>query len=337
MFQKILVPLDGSLRAERALPVAARLARAFGSTMLLVSATGLKTSYGPALAPYPVITPSLLVEARGQAEYYLSMMAASKQLVDLKTETLISHEDAVSAILAAIEERHVDLVVMCSHGRTGIKRWALGSVAEKVSHHTPHISLLLARVDGSLPLPAENGKPLRVLVPLDGSAYAKIALEPAALLATALSAPDPAILHLVRVVTPPPEQLRHASESGYQIAHRHARMYLERMIEQIHGGFVAPLIKTLPITITSSVLVNRDIASALIAEAEDVQRGTKRCDLIAMATHGRSGFQRWILGSVTERVLHATRLPLFLVQPHAVDIPSLLASTGCEIEVTAES
>jgi nucleotide-binding universal stress UspA family protein len=99
-----------------------------------------------------------------------------------------------------------------------------------------------------------------------------------------------------------------------------AKGYLGAIVDQLHEGLVAPAGAGLKLMITWSVAVNTDVASALIRLAEngeDAEGGGVfgGCDIIVMATHGYGGFQRWVMGSITERVLHATRLPLLIVRP----------------------
>ncbi len=102
--------------------------------------------------------------------------------------------------------KHVDLIVMCSHGRTGFKRWTLGSVAQKVARHSPlPVLLLRERSPESIDLQADRTHALRALVALDGSSFAEAALMPAAHLITALASPGQGALHLAQVVNLPPD------------------------------------------------------------------------------------------------------------------------------------
>ncbi|MBO0783491.1 MAG: universal stress protein, partial [Ktedonobacteraceae bacterium] len=181
MFKKILVPLDGSTRAERAISVAARLARARGGSVVLVRAMSFSSMYGPGLAFYPTVTPSMVIEEQEAEKHYLSHAASSPEVAGIPIETIHSQGDAASAILAAAEATQADLIVLCSHGRTGFMRWALGSVAEKVAHHAS-MPVLILRDSGSVPSAPhpDPTSPLRALVPLDGSALAKAVLEPVA-------------------------------------------------------------------------------------------------------------------------------------------------------------
>lgn len=326
MIQKILVPVDGSPCSERAIPVAAHIARRSQGRVILVYATNLGAYFGPALAPYPVISPTLIENEQENAERYLAHIVASPELAGLDVETVIRQEEAASAIISTADTYEVDLIILCSHGRTGMKRWALGSIAEKVVHRTLKPVLLL-REKGPLPLGPhpDPTTPFRVMVPLDGSPLAKIALEPAARLASLLSSQS--ILHLVKVVSPTyPQRAVPLTEQEIASTCQHARSYLEQTIHHIREGLVALAIAHLPLTLTCSVVTAEDVAGALVDLAEkgsDAKNADGRCDLIAIATHGRGGFQRWMLGSVTERVLHATRLPLLIVHPEgAIAFPA---------------
>ena len=315
MFQRILVPLDGSARAEQAIPVAARLAHFSRGTVVLLRVVHFATEG----VPYPTVDPSTIrtiIDAElEEAKQYVRRMTRLSSLRDVHTETDVIIGSAATTILSEIETRHSDLIVMCSHGYTGIKRWVLGSVAEKVTHHAP-VPVLVLREGVGTPPHAEG--PMRALVPLDGSVQAKAALVPAAQLVAALAAPGPGALHLTRVVVLPDEAKISTSERD-AIMHK-AKRYLGATAEHLREGLVASPVADLKLAITWSVTIDDDIASGIIRVAEngeDTQDTgvSGSSGLIAMATHGYSGFQCWTMGSVTERVLHATRLPLLIVRP----------------------
>lgn len=319
MFQRILVPLDGSPRAEQALPVGARLAQASGGTLMLLQVVNLPTM----VAPYPAMDPAtfqMINDADvAEARRYIERVTRLSSLKDVQVETEVITGTAAATILLVAETRHIDLIVMCSHGYTGMKRWVLGSVAEKVVHHAP-VPVLVLREGGPalVGTPPHAEGPLRALVPLDGSVQAKAALVPAAQFVAALSAPGPGALHLTRVVVLPEAAKISASERE-AIMHK-AKQYLRTTVEHLHAGLVAPAVADLRLAITWSVTIDDDIASGIIRVAEEGEQThnvdiADSSDLIAMATHGYSGIQRWTLGSVTERVLHATRLPLLIVPP----------------------
>jgi nucleotide-binding universal stress UspA family protein len=323
MFQRILVPLDGSTRAERAIPVAARLARASCGSVILVRVVSTAIEFWPSMTPQPVLAQMANTTALTGAEQYLS--AVGKTILDdIPTETVALFGPPAPTLLAVIHSYQADLIVLCSHGYTGMTRWMLGSVAEKVARHAD-MPVLILRAGG--PAPAgphpDATRPLRALVALDGSAHAKAALEPAASLIAALAAPAPGALHLVRVVKPLPAEYeaKHFQErvDNEQFLHK-AKSYLSRTVEHLHERLIAPAVADLNLIITWSVAVDTDVAEALIRLAENGEDAEGAgvfggCDVIAMATHGYSGVQRWAMGSITERVLGATKLPLLIVRP----------------------
>jgi len=203
MFKRILVPLDGSPCAERAIPLAARIARAFGGSI-----TFLRVVTTPIDAALVVMgSPYLMQEAfetdRARAIDYLAAIAQLRDLtrVNLTLEVLVGIP--AESILSVTEANEIDLIVMGSHGYTGLKRWALGSVAQKVARHSP-VLVLVVRKGEHLPTASQaRSRPVQVLVPLDGSSLAEEALTPAAQLSAALSAPAHGALHLVRVLPRP--------------------------------------------------------------------------------------------------------------------------------------
>jgi nucleotide-binding universal stress UspA family protein len=322
VFHRILVPLDGSSRAEQALPVAARLAHFSGGTIVLLRVV----SPSPELGPYPVPDPwtiqplndADLVEARN----YLDHISSVSVLIGVNTETTVIAGQSAATILSVVDTHHIDLIVLCSHGYTGMKRWALGSVAEKVAHHAP-VPVLVLREGGPalVGTPPHAEGPLRALIPLDGSAGAKAVIVPAAQLVVALSAPGPGALHFTRVVVlPDAEQI---SQSEREAIMHKAKQYLSATVEHIRESLVASPVADLKLAMTWSVTIDDDLASAIIRVAEDGEntQGTgvfDGSDLIAMATHGYGGLQRWAMGSVTGRVLYATRFPLLIVRPSDV-------------------
>jgi nucleotide-binding universal stress UspA family protein len=321
MFAHILVPLDGSPRAERALIVAARLARANSSAITLVRVVQEPISYAASMDPAATAIQSEIDTGLTQASQYLNQVAHSAVLEGIPVEQQTLVGSVANTILSVAESAGSDLIIICSHGYTGITRWALGSIAEKIARHAP-MPVLILREGG--PIPANSHldatQPFCALVPLDGSSMAKAALEPAAELIAALAAPTQARLHLMRVVASPATSTKDLErEERWQQLQR-AKTYLDATLQHIREGFVAPAVKRLGLTLSWSVAIDTDVAGAILQTAENGEEITGAgifgpCDLIAIATHGRSGLQRWVLGSVTERILHASRRPVLIVRP----------------------
>ncbi|MEO8956959.1 MAG: universal stress protein, partial [Ktedonobacteraceae bacterium] len=206
-----------------------------------------------------------------------------------------------------------DLIVMCSHGYTGFKRWFLGSVADVVTRTAP-VPVLVLRDGGQLPTDHfQNNGPLRALVTLDGSSLAEAAIEPAAQLVAALAEPSQGALHFLRIVGFPATYGHGKSQANtsIELIHRdeqEAKAYLTSLMEQLKQGSLAQL----NLSLTASVTTSSDVASTIVEASESTEDSYA---LLALSTHGRSGWKRWVIGSITQRVLQSTRLPLFVVRP----------------------
>jgi nucleotide-binding universal stress UspA family protein len=323
MFQHILIPLDGSKRAERAIPVAARIAHASGGSLMLLRVAGPYIEFGTYMTEPSVFIQDALETDLTRAINYLARIKASQDLAGIETIVAVRSGGATLTILDIAQAQHIDLIVMCSHGETGFKRWILGSVAQQVARHSP-LPVLVLNEYGPLPTSSfpDPTRPLRALmglVALDGSVGAEAALEPAAKLVAALAAPARGILRLTRVVNLPAHEQGCGSHMHIDPLMREdilsdAKTYLSGVADRLHSGPLADL----KLTMVFSVALGRDVASALlnVAETGKDAEGTAMlgsCDLMALATHGRGGLQRLALGSVTERVLEATQRPLLVV------------------------
>jgi nucleotide-binding universal stress UspA family protein len=333
MFSHILVPLDGSELAESALPVAATIARATGSSLLLLRVV-IPTPPSAFSTPEPLVFRQDVSDVEyQQAAAYLQRHAEAKELYGIAVQTHIMTGTPPQRILDCIETENIDLVVLCNRGATGLKRWALGSVALKILRHSRAPVLVLQASAGvpSLQLPGGQ-RPVRVLVALDGSMLAEESLVPAAVLATALSMPEKGELHLVRVIpVPEPANAVEALSGARQLDFAEAQTSLQVAVESLQGRE--------NLTMTTSVVEDRDVADALIRMAEAGVSATAEtraaCDVIALATHGRSGPARWAMGSIAERVLDGTRFPLLVVHPRLSgqqpqEAPATSASTMLE-------
>ncbi|HEX6797367.1 MAG TPA: universal stress protein [Ktedonobacterales bacterium] len=324
MYTHVLVPLDGSERAERALPVAERIARASKGRITLLQAVNMPLPVG---APYDTaaLSASSIEQCEAEATAYLTRIAGWPLLSGLQVETVVATGAPALVILDIAAEKGADLTVLCGHGRTGASRWVLGSVAEHVARQSP-VPVFVLRAQG--PTPAhphpDPDQPLHVLVPLDGSPFAEAALAPAAEMTLALAGTaaveglrhgalaERAAMHLSLVLPPYDLDRENLPDT---LALDGARTYLRRTADHLRDTYPR-------LQVTWSVASGLDVADALlrVAETGEDTEGAgpaSRCDLIAMATHGRSGISRWTLGSITERVLHGTKLPLLIVRPAA--------------------
>ncbi len=329
MLRRILVPLDGSARAELALPVAAYLARVAGGVVILARVISAPPSYG---ALQPAAVEALLTRERDTAARYLEAVSHRADLLDVATQVEIQEATAVApALLDMTKASHADLAIMCSHGHTGYMRWTLGSVAQKVARHAA-IPTVVLHADGPPPLSAEGSPHLvRAHVPLDGSPEAETALEPAAQLVAALATPAHGALHLLHVVPleeAPSQTDEHDAQETLRLeAERYLRATAERLKQASQGST--------PLHISWSVVFDPDVAAAILDEGSPATRDPEQSgyDLIAMSSHGRSGVQLWALGSVTDRVLQTSKLPLLIVRaPDPTTSPPLHSEEERETE-----
>src|SRR5713101_187980 len=136
MFRRILVPLDGSTRAERAIPVAARLAHTSGGSVILVRVVSKSSGLWPSASPQTTL-----------AQQDLSAVSTSLELEGVPTESVVRFGPTVSTLLAVADSSQADLIVLCSHGYTGITRRIMGSVAEKLAREAS-VPVLVLREDG---------------------------------------------------------------------------------------------------------------------------------------------------------------------------------------------
>ena len=324
MFQKIVVPLDGSARAEAAVPVAARIARSTGASLLLVriiSPPIESPRYLRVLAVPDPLTDEVAEAEIELARSYLQQIARSEALARIKVDVQTAASTAIAeTILEMTKQANADLLILCRHGHTGLKRWALGSIAQKLTRHSSIPLLVLhEKSDRQAHLSTEHPQAVQILVALDGSPLAETALAPAAHLGVALSVPEQTTLHLVQVLPlPAAHGLPHARQVTAAareriIADTHA--YLEGVKKNVLTGSLA----SRNLAVTTSVLVQDDVAEALVNMANAEEKRAEKpetvesMEIIALTTHGRSGLQRWALGSMTERVLESTRQPLLIV------------------------
>lgn len=306
MFKRILVPLDGSGHAEQALQVTARIARGSGGSVILLQVIDV-SMFAYSYAAHP----SLIEASLDGTRKYLTDLKSSSVFAGVPTEVHVAFGSVAPQIFSTVSSLQADSIVLTSRSSTDVTRWILGSVAEYVVRHAPVPVLLLRDADFRL----ETGRPACALVPLDGSFLAKAALEPAACLVSALAAPARGTLHLTRVVKAGKAAGEDVRKNRVYKAERYLRLITDQAREEL-----AACSEALNPTVTWSVTLHRDTAEGIIDAAEggaptEEEGRPGGCDVIAMATNGRSGLQRWVMGSVTESVLAKTRLPLLIVGP----------------------
>lgn len=304
MVKSILVPLDGSKFAESSLPLATGIGRA----------TGAKLHLAQVHVPYE--PDQLLGNTPFQFEgvdmdwYDARRLEQDKQYAADVTRRLC--QEGVSADVRVMEGRHVadllaqhaegvhaDLIVMASHGHTGASRMWLGSVADELVRHST-TPLLVSRPGDHSDVGAEEIE--HILVPLDGSSMAESVLGPVTDLAKATGAKI-TLAHVVAIVTVLGPRILPLVQAELEPELERAAAYLEG---------VATRLREQGLDVDTHAVHGKTPSLALPEMAEKLG-----VDLIAMATHGYGGLKRTLLGSVADKLLRSSSLPVLLTRPAA--------------------
>jgi nucleotide-binding universal stress UspA family protein len=278
----LLVPVDGSELSERVLPVAMDLAQRHGSGLVLVRAAEAHVLPGvdPTERQLSVIN---------DAERYLQALVDEYSLDPDGVELAVPYGPTASSILLEIGLRDADLVIMTTHGLDGLGSLVIGSVTASVLHDAPTAILVVpVRAPAEFRLPRE----LNVVVALDGSELAGTVVPDA----MSLIGDAPARVTLVRAIP---------GEGGDGSDEREAREDLAIMKSQLMTDRIGV-----------GVRVSRgEPAAVLIDSARELQ-----ASVIAIATHGRSGLSRFLMGSVAERVIGSSPVPVLIRRPNPAEL-----------------
>lgn len=300
MFKRILIPLDGSALAESALAPALALAERFGAEILLVRT--ILTHVFPGADPGPS-----QLEALHEAERYLGMISARLRGKSAPIYTAIPYDAPAAGIADQAEFRHVDLIVMATHGRKWPETLLHKSVTMSLLEHTPApILALKVKEEGA----GANGTHLPrfmtdphapILVPLDGSSLSESALPVAEGLARSFGSPLVLVRaaempHVVSAAPGDPVVLVGVKESVLE----ETNTYLQHKQREIAS-------RGMQVSTESTI----GAPAWFIGERAQAHHA----GLVVMASHGRSGLGRWLLGSVAQSVLRDSAVPVFLARP----------------------
>ncbi|MHB1224306.1 MAG: universal stress protein [Gemmatimonadaceae bacterium] len=305
MYPLILVPLDGSPFAEGALPAAMMLAARHQAPLHLMAV------HAPFATPLdmpgaPVYDGRLDTERRRELDSYLARTAERLSSESALVVTHATVDDSGSTAGTIIEEaarRGAGLVVLSTHGRGGFSRAWLGSVTSELLRTMPVPTLVVRNAPDVEPR-AQAPTLGHVLLPLDGSALALAALEPA----LALSEPFGATLTVLRVVRTSESQLPY--DQTFWTADEERVMEKMRVEAQRDVDGVVTDLRGRGRSADGLVVLDSDPARTILRVADE--RGA---DLVAMSTRGHGGLTRMIVGSVTDKVVRGSGLPVLVVRP----------------------
>jgi nucleotide-binding universal stress UspA family protein len=290
MFTRLLVPLDGTPESNAALPLARTVALATrGSVVLLRVLPERDASDNPARV----------------AEETEALTRTATELAGsgLQVASIVRQGEPADEILKQVQLQRVDLIVMRTHGRVGLERAVIGSVAERVLTHT-NVPVMTLRPGGRRVSHIE-----RLVVPVGGSPGGAVALATAVGLAKATDA----TIHLVQVVVPIPVQAW-AAYSGMtyydpawdEEALNSAKSYVTGLVGRLRDAGVKA---------SGDAHMVPDVARGIVDVADKLS-----ADLVVMSTHARTGVARAVLGSAADALVRTAHCPVLLI--HRPDIAS---------------
>jgi nucleotide-binding universal stress UspA family protein len=283
MYERILVPLDGSKLAEQAIPYAEWLARKFNSEVIVITVC---------LGGDPL---------ERTLKEYIERRAEKIQPRGIKARSACIEGEPAASIIDFAGENDVSLIAISTHGRTGVSQWLLGSIANKVVQRS-HIPVFLVRSSQPAKTPADK-ELRRILLTLDGSQFSEAIIPYVEKLAKVTGSE----VTLLRVVEPAklPQLAAYAGREKYEKdfidkLKKEAKRYLDKK----KAALARKGIKV------NSALLEGNADETILQYAED-----KSVNLIALTTHGFSGITKWAYGSVASRIIEGSSKPTLLVRP----------------------
>jgi nucleotide-binding universal stress UspA family protein len=308
MLRSLLVPLDGSNFSERSLPLAGQIARATGATLHLAH---VHVPYEP---DQLLSNTQFHFEGVDMTDYdnghreqeraYLTGLAAKVgedgTPVDAK---LLEGREVADELVTYANEVETDMILMTSHGYSGFSRLWLGSVADEMIRRSTLPLLVIHPGEGEGELEGVVSSVGHILIPLDGSKLAESVLGPAADLATATGARI-TLAHALsvpeglgpRILSPVREKVERDLGD--------AREYLEATAEVLRQS---------GLEVATHAATGRVPAVAIASFAKQLD-----ANVIALATHGYGGLRRTLLGSVADKLLRVSEVPLLVMRPAAM-------------------
>jgi nucleotide-binding universal stress UspA family protein len=299
MYNVIMVPTDGSGFDREAIRVALRLAEKSEAKVRLVRVLAVGSLFGMAAAAEgTAIAAEVVRSERDRALSELYALAAECRTTANADITVDLLAGPVADVLEDYAKHHeVDLIVISTHGRSGISRMSLGSVTDSLIRHTS-IPVLVVKPPTSYLNPRAGDEFKRVVVPLDGSTLAEQILPRV----TQLASLDEAEITLLHILTTQSYPENGADpDATWWDKKSPAQEYLFRIAKKLRRS--GALVRT-------DIVVSENVADAI---GEFAARDS--ADLIAIATHGRGGVARMLRGSVADAVMHSGKASMLVFKP----------------------
>ncbi len=300
MFDRILVPLDGSQLAECVLPHLLAIARPGNSQVFLLRVLEPLINPGRPRAIDPVDWQI----RKSEAEVYLDSLAEQLRKYDLQVSCQMQEGRPAENIIEYARQMDTDLILISSHGMSGISAWNVSSVVQQVIARV-HRSVMIVRAYQASCDIKQQISYKKIFVPLDGSPRAEVSLQVARSLASQAGG-SLLLAHVVRRPelprrTPPSQEDLQLVSRLTERNHEEAKQYLDELRQRL-GGQAQVVLE-----------VSEKVASTLhqIAEQQEV-------DLVILSAHGYSGETRWPYGSVVVSFIAYGSTPMIVLQ----DLPA---------------
>jgi nucleotide-binding universal stress UspA family protein len=303
MFDPILVPLDGSLLAECVLPHVGAIARAFDSRVVLLRVLDRNQAMEKAQL-FDLV--NWQINKTG-AKLYLDKASARLQKSGLKVETAVLEGLVADSITEYSQSQGMKLIVLSSHGRSGLSQWGISSVTQKIIFSAP-TSVLIIRAHQPATDEMDELKYNRIMVPLDGSRRAEHVLP----MVTLLARRHQSQIHIVHVVkTPEMARQMPLAREDVDLSDRIVARNREEAIRYLDA---VRLHSPLDAVDVHTHLLTSDNAAAALHDLADQEH----VDLVALSAHGYSGNDQWPYGSMVNNFILYSKLPLLIGQ----DLPA---------------
>ena len=286
MYDEIVAPTDGSATAGTAAETALDLAQRFDASIHAIAVAELDE-------PPADVESEVAEEVTQHGETTLATLSdrAASLGVSATTRVIETADPAHRAIIDYVNGHDVDLVVMGTHGRTGLNRLVLGSVTERTLRTSP-VPVLTVHEDVSLKPDFDT-----VLLPTDGSEPASLAADHGVALAEATGA----AMEIIHVVDLSPASGDFGSADVLSALEEAGQRAVDDVIGRAKDAGLE--------SVEASILTGTPARAILnYVEERDV-------DLIVMGTHGRTGLERYFLGSITEKIVRVADVPVLTVSP----------------------
>jgi len=301
--KKILVPLDGSELAEKAIAPAVRLATRHEAGLTLASVVS-------DLPPVPLaagdgeMVSAWFKEEEERSRKYLDKVRSWLETShpDLEVDTRVELGPVARTLIAIADQDGADLVALTTHGRGAWQRAWLGSVADGIVRGAHRPVLLIREGSESESLFEDESSPGHVVVPLDGSKASENVLEPLISILPAQNGKVTLVTVLLRPFPLATTYLPHALEEQTLLEERQRRA--KEHLQEVAGRW-----NPLGVEVETRVLTADDAASAILAFSEEAE-----ADLLALNTRGRGGVARFVMGSVADKLVRGSSLPVLALR-----------------------